>query len=314
MAGEVRIGICSWTDRTLLQSGFYPASANTPAGRLAYYASCFDTVEIDSSYYSLPSVQNAFRWVAGTPNHFAFGVKSFALFTFHRAKFSSLPAWLKSELGARMNDAPVRREELSHEQRVRLFGEFLKPIEILHSSGRLAYLLFQFPPSWSFSPENVAYIKRLREISGPIPLALEVRNNTWFERGVRDKFLGALADQNIAYAAVDEPVSKWTVPDEWPVTAEWGTVVRFHGRNRRGWSDPHASVHERFDYEYDSSELEDWVGKAKKLSGDFGERQKILLMFNNCVSDKAVRGAALMAEMLGIPVASRSLQGSLDFE
>jgi len=314
MAGEVRIGICSWTDRTLLKSGFYPASASTPAGRLAYYASCFDVVEIDSTYYSLPSAQNAFRWVAGTPVNFSFGVKSFSLFTFHRAKFSSLPGWLRAGLGARAGDALVRREELSHEQRVKLFGEFLKPKEILRSSGRLAYLLFQFPPGWRFSKEGIAYIKRLREISGPMPLALEVRNNSWLEPDNRDRFLGALRDQNIAYVAVDEPAMGWTLPPEWPVTAEWGTVVRFHGRNRRGWGNPRATVHERFDYEYSRPELEGWAGKAKKLAGELSKGGEIYMMFNNCVSDKAARSSRLMAEMLGIASGPREFQGSLGLD
>ena len=50
---NVRIGICSWTDRTLLKSGFYPFCASTPASRLAFYAGCFDVVEVDSSFYVL---------------------------------------------------------------------------------------------------------------------------------------------------------------------------------------------------------------------------------------------------------------------
>jgi uncharacterized protein YecE (DUF72 family) len=52
----------------------------------------------------------------------------------------------------------VTRDEMTHEQRVRLFAEFLKPVEILHSSGRLAYLLFQFPTGWRISRENAEYI------------------------------------------------------------------------------------------------------------------------------------------------------------
>jgi uncharacterized protein YecE (DUF72 family) len=87
-----------------------------------------------------------------------FGVKSFAIFTFHRAKYSSLPAWLKAEMGAKRPDETVRREDLSHEQRVRLFTEFMEPVEILRSADRLAYLLFQFPPGWVFSAQALSYI------------------------------------------------------------------------------------------------------------------------------------------------------------
>ncbi|MDR2779519.1 MAG: DUF72 domain-containing protein [Synergistaceae bacterium] len=313
MASEICIGICSWTDKTLLKSGFYPAAASTPAARLAYYASRFRVVEVDSTYYSIADSLSAFRWIGGTPHNFLFGVKSFSLFTFHSTKFASLPRWLRAELGSRAPDEPLRREDLSHEQRVRLFEEFIKPVEILRSSGRLAYLLFQFPPGWRFSRNSVAYFRTLRDISGSLPIAVEVRNNTWFESGNREKFLGALADQNIAYVAVDEPAIGWTVPPEWPITAQWGTVVRFHGRNAAGWKNPRSSVHERFDYEYARAELEEWAAKTKNLAEGTGESQKMFLMFNNCVSDKAARSAALMARMLEMESPNEpGLQRTLD--
>jgi uncharacterized protein YecE (DUF72 family) len=313
MTRGVHIGICSWTDRTLLKSGFYPAAASTPAARLAHYASCFGVVEVDSTYYAIADSLSAFRWIGGTPGNFLFGIKSFSLFTFHSAKFASLPKWLRMELGNHAPDKPLRREDLSHEQRVRLFAEFIKPVEILRSSGRLAYLLFQFPPGWRFSVKGVAYFRTLRDISGPLPIAVEVRNNTWFETGNREKFLETLTEQNIAYVAVDEPAVGWTVPPEWPITAQWGTVVRFHGRNIGGWKNPRSSVHERFDYEYDSSELKDWAARAGNLAGSLNESQKMFLMFNNCVSDKAVRSAALMARLIGMKNPNEpNLQRTLD--
>ncbi|MDR1471385.1 MAG: DUF72 domain-containing protein [Synergistaceae bacterium] len=304
MTGNVRIGICSWTDRTLLKSGFYPASANTPASRLAHYASEFDTVEVDSSFYAIPSVANACRWIAGTPKNFSFGVKSFSLFTFHRTSVSSLPSWLASEMG-NPREGYVKRGNLTHDQRMHLFDDFMKPVRILHSAGRLAYLLFQFPPGWRFRPEWLTYFRRIREVSGPLPLAVEIRNSSWFEEECRGKFLSVLMDQNIAYAAVDEPDLGWTAPREWPVTAEWGTLARFHGRNREGWRNPRASVRERFDYEYDALELAPWALEAVRIAGEMGDSKKIFLMYNNCVGDKAVRGARMMRGMLGLdaPVA-----------
>jgi uncharacterized protein YecE (DUF72 family) len=268
--------------------------------RLAHYAGQFDTVEVDSSFYALPSVANACRWIAGTPKNFSFGMKSFSLFTFHRTSVSSLPSWLVDEIGGIAGDKYLKREDLTHEQRVRLFEDFMKPVRILHSAGRLAYLLFQFPPSWRFRPEGLIYFRRLREVSGPLPLAVEIRSASWFEGDNRKKFLRALMDENIAYVAVDEPAIGWTVPPEWPVTAEWGTVVRFHGRNREGWRNPRASVHERFDYEYSARELAPWALKVIETAEASGGSKKIFLMYNNCVGDNAVRGARVMRGLLGI--------------
>lgn len=298
---EVRIGICSWTDRTLLKSGFYPRGASTPAARLAHVAARFPAVEADSTYYALPDPAWAFRWIAGTPKDFAFGVKSFSLFTFHRAKAANLPKWLRSELGPRGTEDFVRRDEVPHESRVRLFEEFAAPVRLLHEAGKLAYLLFQFPPNWTFSREGLVYFRRLREMAGPLPLAVEVRNNSWLAKGSREKFFAALENQNIAYTAVDEPRVGWTVGPDWPVTAEWGTLVRFHGRNVPGWRSARASVHERFDYLYARRELAEWLPRIDEALRAMRGRGKMFLMFNNCVSDKAVRSARLMAEMLGLP-------------
>ena len=150
-------------------------------------------------------------------------------------------------------------------------------------------------------------------MSGPMPLALEVRNKSWLDDGNKDVFFDLLRDQNIAYAAVDEPILSWTVPRDWPVTAEWGTVARFHGRNNEGWQNPKATVHERFDYEYKREELKGWAEKIIEIRDTFGDSQKILVMFNNCVSDKAVRGAWLLTEMLGLGTYPGGLQRELDF-
>ena len=105
--GEVRIGICSWTDKTLLKSGFYPASASSPEGRLTYYSSRFGVVEVDSTYYALADSRSAHRWIGSTPENFLFGIKSYGLFTFHRVKFASLPAWFKAELSGGLSRAAI---------------------------------------------------------------------------------------------------------------------------------------------------------------------------------------------------------------
>lgn len=312
MSGVIRIGTCSWTDKTLLRSGFYPDAASTPASRLAFYASQFDIVEVDSSFYALPNPENAVRWITCTPREFVFGVKSFALFTFHRAKISVLPKWLQGELH-RDPSYLIRREELTNEQRLRLYEEFLQALRILHRANRLAYLLFQFPPRWYFSRESLAYIRRLRQVSGPLPLAVEVRNNSWLAPHNREAFFGTLRDENIAYVAVDEPKLDWTLSREWPLTAEWGTVARFHGRNEAGWRNPRASVMEKFDYEYSDEELSEWEDSILEMQRN---AKNICLMYNNCVSDKAVRSANRMKGILGfaVPESPHGRQSRIEFD
>ena len=62
--GEILVGTCSWTDSTLIESHrFYPAWAKSAEARLQYYASQFNLVEVDSSYYALPIEKTGRLWV-----------------------------------------------------------------------------------------------------------------------------------------------------------------------------------------------------------------------------------------------------------
>src|SRR5439155_5091051 len=61
--GNIYYGTSSWTDRTLLASKrFYPSSARSAEERLRFYAERFPLVEVDSTYYGLPSERNAALW------------------------------------------------------------------------------------------------------------------------------------------------------------------------------------------------------------------------------------------------------------
>ena len=84
--GEIRVGTASWTDKTLLESGWYPPGANTAEERLQHYAAHFPLVEVDSTYYFPPTEQNAKLWVERTPPRFTFNVKAFSLLTQHPTK------------------------------------------------------------------------------------------------------------------------------------------------------------------------------------------------------------------------------------
>lgn len=62
--GTIRVSTASWTDESLVGCGeFYPAEATTPEARLVHYASQFPMVEVDSSYYAMPSMRNSMLWV-----------------------------------------------------------------------------------------------------------------------------------------------------------------------------------------------------------------------------------------------------------
>ncbi len=73
----IRVGSCSWTEKTLIQSReFYPKEANTAEARLRYYADKFNTVEVDSTYYAIPHEHTPFLWAERTPDDFTFHIKN----------------------------------------------------------------------------------------------------------------------------------------------------------------------------------------------------------------------------------------------
>ena len=93
--GQVRVGTASWTDRTLIASGWYPPQADTPEKRLRYYARQFPLVEVDATYYALPAAATAQAWAARTPAAFTFNVKAFSLLTHHPTRVAALPKDLR---------------------------------------------------------------------------------------------------------------------------------------------------------------------------------------------------------------------------
>lgn len=291
------MGTCSWADRGLLASGWYPRGCRDAGARLGHYAAWFDTVEVDSTFYAFPRTGDIYRWIASTPKGFLFNVKVFGLFTLHRFSPAGLPPDFRSSLGFSSRTGTLPFRALPRESRLALWDHFKDRIRPLHDTGRLGYLLFQLPPWFHCSDRGFLYLQRVREVTFPFKVAVEVRHRSWMEGEGKERFISFLKDQNMAYVAVDEPPLPWTVPPEWPLTATWGTVLRFHGRNVEGWRKKGATVEERFRYDYREDELQEWtqpvLARSVRVTRTF-------VMFNNCYRDAAVRNAAAMKPLLGL--------------
>ncbi|MFQ5574820.1 MAG: DUF72 domain-containing protein [Terriglobia bacterium] len=67
----IHVGTCGWTDPTLLSCGrFYPSKKMKAEDRLKFYAQVFDTVEVDSTFYVIPSEQMVGLQTQRTPPDF----------------------------------------------------------------------------------------------------------------------------------------------------------------------------------------------------------------------------------------------------
>src|SRR6201999_3128955 len=102
--GQVRVGTASWTDRTLIESGWYPPEANNPEKRLRYYARQFPLVEVDATYYALPAEQTARAWAERAPPRFTFYLRAFSLFTQHPTPVRAFRADLREAAGSAGKD------------------------------------------------------------------------------------------------------------------------------------------------------------------------------------------------------------------
>ena len=103
---NIRVGLCSWSDPSLIKSkAFYPRGCSSAEARLRYYASQFPIVEVDSSFYAMPSATNAVLWAERTPSDFVFNVKAFRLLTGHQTP----PAVLPADIAAALPPLPARK-------------------------------------------------------------------------------------------------------------------------------------------------------------------------------------------------------------
>lgn len=292
--GEILVGTSSWTDPTLLKSGWYPREAKTPEKRLVHYAQNFSLVEVDSTYYAPPSERNAALWVERTPANFTFNVKAYSLLTQHPTRTDSLPKALRDL--APGGKRTVYAKDLPEKAVDQVFEMFASALMPLHSAGKLGCVLFQFPEWFVPGDESREYILACVERLPDFRIAVEFRRGTWMTERSAPRTLAYLAEHRVPYVCVDMPQGfASSVPALAAVTADDLAVVRFHGRNTRNWKRKGITTAERFDYLYSDSELEEWAPRLRELSG---RARRVHALFNNCYQDKAVRNAKTMASLV----------------
>ena len=300
--GDVLIGTASWTDKSLVQSGWYPKEAGTAEGRLRYYSRQFPLVEVDSSYYFMPSESNARLWAERTPEDFTFNVKAFSLLTKHPARPKAIPPDL---------DVPDKKsiylEDLSEEAVDEIWKRFSESLAPLRDGGKLGLLLFQFPPWFVVGSESREYILECAHRASPDRICVEFRNKTWMSERNRDRTLEFLEGSGLPYVCVDMPQGfTSSIPPVAAVTADV-SVVRFHGRNKDEWES--GSVQRRFRYDYSEEELSEWVPRIRELAQ---ESKKTHVLMNNCYRDYAQRNGRELAALLGVSPGSEDKKSATE--
>jgi uncharacterized protein YecE (DUF72 family) len=273
MPATVRLGTCSFADEGLLKA-WYPRGVSTSRARLRYYAERFDTTEVDSPYYHLPDPGVTRNWAQRTPPEFTFHVKAHKTMTFHE--------------GEPTDDAFAK------------FRASLRPLEL---SGKLRSVLLQYHPRFTKTAAAMAELERAPERVAPLVPLVEFRHRSWMEPDERADTLAFLERTGLAYVSLDTPMTRASnVVARHAVATHAVAYVRFHGRNEKTWNIKSEKSSDRFNWMYAPEELEEWVEKLGRLSG---EAEEVYAMFNNNRDDFAPRSAMLLRGLLdeaGIPV------------
>jgi uncharacterized protein YecE (DUF72 family) len=294
---DILVGACSWTAPTLIESGrFYPSWARSAEARLRYYASQFPLVEVDSTYYALPSEWTSGLWAKRTGDSFMFDVKAFRLFTQHPTPLASLPRDIREALPKEIDGrSSLYYRDLPSDLLDEVWCRFERALLPLDSSGKLGVVLFQFPPWFSAGDEPLNYILACRARLPQYKIAVEFRHSSWLNEKNTIRTVNFLRDNDLPLVCVDEPQGfRSSLPPIAEATADIA-VIRFHGRNRETWEKSGGSVAERFNYLYSEDELGEWLPRIRHLS--LVTRQ-LHILFNNCYRDKAVTNGRQIQLML----------------
>jgi uncharacterized protein YecE (DUF72 family) len=296
MAGRIVVGTSSWADPGFVEEWYPP---DLPArDRLRWYAERFAAVEVNSTFYAVPSPKTVARWADETPAGFTFDVKLHRLLSRHSADLKSLPPACREHATTNARG----RVELTPKLEAALADEVAEAVEPL--GGKLATFLLQLSPA--FEPrtneldELAALVKRL---DATAPVAVELRNRFWVTERRREDTLRWFEEHGAAYVCVDAPEGSKAptlMPNLDAVTRDDVAYLRAHGRNLEGYTRG-RSVAERFAYRYDDDELRELGERAGRLAE---EVPAVRMMFNNNRGADAPTAAQRMRELLGEEVAA----------
>jgi uncharacterized protein YecE (DUF72 family) len=293
----VLVGTASWANKTLVDSGrFYPKGVTSAEARLRYYAAQFPLVEVDSSYYAMPTAATAQLWAERTPNGFVMNVKAFRLFTGHQTSPTVLPKDIRAALPP-SSKRNLYYRDLPVEMIDELWRRFIEALMPLRASSRLALVHFQFPPWVVCNAAGHAHVRECVQRMAGHTLSVEFRHRGWFEGAHAESTLAFERELGVVHTVVDGPQGfANTVPPVWEITHPAFALLRLHGRNHETWNIAGAAdSSERFNYDYSEAELRELAQKVARLA----ERAAAThVVFNNNMEDQGQRNAASLMHWL----------------
>lgn len=250
---EIYIGTAGWFYSDWVGK-FYPKNQSKTFDFLCFYASYFNSVEVNSTYYAYLAPEIIHSWLKKTEEfpEFKFTIKLHQDFT-HKFDISK--------------------------QKIEDFKKIILPIS---KENKLGGVLLQFPYSFQLNDGNLEYIKKLNIIFEGYFQFFELRHNSWFKQKFLDSF--KLVDSTIC--SIDQPQIGQAIEFN-PVIENGICYVRLHGRNIKGWKESisrygkeqtYSEQNERYRYLYSISELTEISNRIKEK---FDKLKKLYVITNN---------------------------------
>ena len=254
---------------------------------LSYYSTQFNALELNNTFYNMPTSERMLSFYERSEGRLSFSVKANRLLT-HEVG----PDW---------------------GFQAKIFRDAVGP---LLEKSSLCSVLFQFPQSFHYTPENRIYLAKLIDEFKSFPVVVEFRHEEW----IKESVLAGLNDRGASIALCDMPELKYLPKGIVPQVFEENLVssrserlpealegppspssplfyLRLHGRNADAWyadtNTPNGSA--RYDYNYTDQELSQFVPVIQNavLTG-----KKPVVFFNNHPNGSGARNAKKLFELL----------------
>ena len=231
---------------------FYPEK-QTRTKFLEYYATQFNSLELNGTYYRMPTADQMHNMITRTSGKVKFTVKA--------------------------NQDMTHAADKSRYQP--LVTEFKRALEPLQNNNLLVCSLFQFPESFHYDKEERFYLDAILKEVSDMPVIVEMRNTQW----QNDQVYNALRQRKVGWCITDNPNLKNLLKLDYIITSPIA-YIRFHGRNSKNWYTGDNTS--RYDYLYTDSELMTFIEPIKHL---LKNTNIVQLFFNNHAKSQATINA-----------------------
>jgi uncharacterized protein YecE (DUF72 family) len=242
----------------------YPAKKPRDFDPLEYISFYFNLIEINSTFYRLPTRETSRRWaerVTANPD-FRFSLKA------HKE---------------------ITHSEVHPEQSA--VDIFKSTVDPLLNADRLVCVLLQFPWSFRNTEKNRERLERTIRWFDPFPVSVELRHGGWDQK----ETVEAITGHGATVCAVDQPLVGDSLTIKTHAPGLPGPYFRLHGRNKAEWFRPGTNRDLRYNYLYSGDELKDM---ARAVREAMVPGTPVTVVLNNHFRGQAVANALELNSIL----------------